>query len=361
MYLELKKKIRQYKASDEFRAESQELVNKSLWDYNISFKKNTQPFLPSYFNIKLDSNKYELDNFSPIEFNNTLNEDIFEKECYGINGTISSVINAEHVDSDWMTGVFLAREITSSLTSGKFNSIINTWHNGCQNGILRGFNHFYQSSKYCGNKRIKWEWKGVDLKPNPLPILIGAMGNGDVCIGSNIISLGNKLKEEWKDGVDILIHDIYPVKEKILISGILSACIFLNDLGYLVLRLPEPHKWDTNTVNIILTICMIFKNVNIWIPKWGLRCGQKKIYLIACKKKKTIFKDNHRGFLQILNNKGHFHFLKSTVYDDEEIKEWLEILTNIKNEIINDSDEQCIRDDWISILMNNLLPLSKKI
>ena len=363
MYLELKKKIRKYKATDDFHFEpqnTQELPKKSLWDYDISFKENTQPFLASYVDITQKSN-YELDGFVPSEFIELKKEDMFEKECYGPTGTIASIIKAEHVDSDWMTGVFLAQEIISSLTLGQFTATVNTWHNGCQSGLLRGFHHFCQSSKYCGHKKINWEWKGVDLKTEPLPIVIGAMGNGNICVGSNLISLGNKLKEDWKEGADILIHDIYPEKYNILISGILSSLTFLNNRGYFVLRLPEPNKWNTNTANIILTICMIFQNVNIWSPPWGRRNGQKKYYMVTHQKKKTVYKNNYRGLVRILKDCKKTQFLKKIVYEDEEVKEWLEILQNMKTEMIDDSNEPIVIEKWISVIMNNLLGLSQKI
>jgi hypothetical protein len=365
MYLELKRKIAKYKATDGFQFEPQniqELPNKSLWDYDISFKKNTHPFLASYIDTTQKS-IYELEGFVvPHEFNKLLSkEDSFEKECYGPNGTISSIIKAEYVDSDWMTGVFLAQEIISSLTLGQFNATINTWHNGCQSGLLRGFHHFCQSSKYCGHKKISWAWKGVDLKSGPLPTVIGTMGSGNICMGSNLISLGNKLKEEWKEGADILIHDIYPEKDSILVSGLLSSLTFLNNRGYFVLRLPEPNKWNTNTVNIILSISMVFQNINIWSPPWGRRGGQKKYYAIASKKKKTVYKNNWRGLLCILKSCKDYQFMKKIVYEDEEVKEWLEILQNIKNEMVQNSNEPIINEKWISVIMNNLLNLSKKM
>jgi hypothetical protein len=363
MYLELKKNIRKYKATEEFQFEpqnTQEIPSKSLWDYDVSFKENSHPFLSSYIDLTQKSN-YELEEFIFVDFIKIKKQDDFEKECYGTSGTISSIINAEHVDADWMNGVFLAQELISSLTMGQFTATVNTWHNGCQSGLLYGFNHFFQSSKYCGHKKIKWEWKGVDLKEEPLPINIGAMGNGNICVGSNLISLGNNLKEEWKEGADILIHDIYPIRENILISGILSAFMMLNNHGYFVLRLPEPNKWNTNVANIILTVSMIFQHVNIWIPPWGRRNGEKKYYIIGFRKKKTIFKNNYRGFVRLLNNGEKIQFLKKTIYDDDEIKEWLEILQNMKNEMIEDSGKSIIVEEWISVIINNLLSLSRKL
>jgi hypothetical protein len=363
MYLELKKSIRNYKKTDDFHLEPQnmqELPKKKLWDYDISFKENTQPFLASYVDISQQSS-YEIEGFVPSEFIELKNKDMFEKECYGPNGTISSILNAEHVDSDWMTGVFLAQELIPSLTSGQFTANINTWHNGCQSGLLRGFHHFFQSSKYCGHKKISWAWKGVDLNPKPLPTIIGAMGNGNICIGSNLISLGNRLKEKWKEGADILIHDIYPNEENILMSGVLSSLMFVNHHGYFVLRLPEPTKWNTNVASAILTISMIFQYVNIWSSPWGRRNGQKKYYVIAHKKKKTVYKNNHRELVQILKNYKKTQFLKECVYDDDEVKEWIEILQNIKNEMIDNADELIVIENWISVIMNNFLKLSKKI
>jgi hypothetical protein len=365
MYLELKKKIRKYKATDYFHSESQntqEIPKKSLWDYDISFKENTQPFLASYVDTKQKSS-YELEGFVPSESIKLLDrEDMFEKECYGPTGTIASIIKAECVDSDWITGVFLAQEMISALTLGQFTATVNTWHNGCQSGLLRGFHHFCQSSKYCGHKKINWVWKGIDLKKEPLPTVIGAMGNGNICIGSNLISLGNNLKEDWKEGSDILIHDIYPEESNILISGILSSLMFLNNRGYFVLRLPEPNKWDTNTVNVILIISMIFQNVNIWSPPWGRRKGQKKYYVIAYKKKKTIYTNNYRGLVRILKECKKTQFMKKIVYEDDEVKEWLEILQNVKNEMLDEkSYEPIIIEKWLSVIMNNLLDLSKNI
>lgn len=363
MYLELKKKIRNYKATDEFKSElpdTIEISSKYLCNYDVSLKENTYPFLSSYVDMTKISD-YEIDGFDSNPSNLIKSEDVFEKECYGPRGIISNIIKAEHVDSDWMTGVFLAQEIIPIISSGQFESTINTWHNGCQSGLLRGLHHFCQSSKYCGRKKISWNWKGVDLRPDHLPTLIGAMGNGNICIGSNLVSLENKIKEEWKEGADILFHDIYPLSETILLSGMISALTFLNNRGHSVLRLPEPHLWKTNTTNVILTMCMVFKTVNIWSPPWGRRNGQKKYYIIAYKKKKTIFKNNYRGLVKILNKCETSQFLKKNIHDDDEIKEWIEILQNKKNEIISDHTESVTTDEWISIIMNNLLELSQKI
>lgn len=364
MYLELKKKIREYKTnSDTFSVEpiNVSYMKKNLWDYDISLKENTHPFLSSYLDLSRGSS-YDLDGFE-IQEKKEKAIDTFEKECYGSRGIITNLIRAEHVDSDWFNGVFLAQEIISKLAFNKFSATINTWHSGCQTGLLRGFNHFCKSSKYSSHKKIEWNWKGIDIKDGPLKdnIYIGATGNSDITISGNIMYLSNKIKEEWKEGADIVFHDIYPKNEKTLFSGVISSIMFLNNKGYMVLRLPEPELWDTNVVNCILMMCMLFQKVKLWIPPWGRRNKSKKYYIVAFLKKKTIYRNNYRSLLKILKSSSqNKRFIQKTVHDDEEIKDWTDILQNIKLEMI-EVDEITKTDHYISNLTDNMLILRKKI
>ena len=59
--------------------------------------------------------------------------------------------------------------------------------------------------------------------------------------------------------------------------------------------------------------------------------GRKKYYVVAHRKKKTIYKNNYRKFLKIIKNPSDAQFLKKKVYGDEEVKDWLEIFQNMKN------------------------------
>jgi len=365
MYLELRKKIREYKSnSDDFQIEPNVMqLKKNLWDYDVGLKNDTHPFLSSYVDITQRSS-YKLEGFAKEELKKR-EKDVFAKECYGNKGIISSIMQAECVDSDWLNGVFLAQEIISQLAFNKFTVEINTWHNGCQSGLLNGFNHFCKSSLYSSHKKLGWNWKGFDIMPNEkLPednVLIGAVGNGDITVGGNIIYLSNKIKEDWKDGADVVFHDIYPKNEQILLSGLMSSIMFLNNKGFVVIRLPEPELWNTNVINCMLIVCMIFNNVKLWSPKWGRREKSFKYYLVAFKKKKTIYRSNYRAFLKIMKNADEDkQFLKKLVHDDLEVKEWLEILQNIKNEMIN-SNEEIVSSDWIDIIMSNVLTLTKKL
>lgn len=366
MYLELKRKIREYKSnSDTFHIEPQNLeeLPKSLWDYDITLSEDSHPFLSSY--IDLSRSAYTKEGFELNE-NDEKTIDYFEKECYGSDGIVASILYADGVDSDWLNGVFLAQEIISQFTFGQFSASINTWHSGCKSNLLKGFHHFCTSSRYSAHKRIQWDWCGSDVRESSSSnILVGAMGNGDMTIGSNLIYLSNKLKENWRDGADVVFHDIYPKSHMILISGILTSIMFLSNKGYFVCRLPEPGKWDTNTLNIFLTIGMIFKKVHIWCPIWGKSAynGKRKYYLIAIKKKKTIYKSNYRSFLKLL--KFDFstkkRFLKENVHDN--VVDWEEILQNIREEMLENSGEDQSKkvDNWTKIITSNLLPLKKKM
>lgn len=365
MYFELKKKIREYKTNSvEFQIEPKmKSFGGDIWDYNVSLKENSHPFMSSYLDLSQRST-YELEGFEKENLKKK-GKDEFAKECYGDSGIIANISQAEHVDSDWLNGVILAQEIITKLAFNKFTAEINTWHNGCQSGLLRGFHHFCKSSLYAGHKNLCWSWKGIDAKENKsLPadnILIGAVGNGDITVGGNMSYFSNKIKEEWKEGADIVFHDIYPSKEKILLSGVLSSIMFLNNRGYIVIRLPEPELWNTNVVNCILMMCMIFNHVNLWIPPWGRRKDSSKYYLIASKKKKTIYRNNYRSFLKILKTASkEKRVLKNLVHEDSDIKEWLEVLQNIRGEMMY-LNEKTETHKWTELIMNNILTLTQKI
>lgn len=365
MYLELRKKIRQYKATDEFQIEPSG-ERKDMWDYDITLSKDTHPFLSTYLDLTKKLT-YNIDGLDVREVEDKENVDEFAKEYYGQNGVITNLIDAEHVDDDWLTGVFLAQQLIPELTFNQFYSTVTTWHNGCHTGLLRGFHHFVNNSKYTSKKKVEWCWKGTDIQENDVfskkKVFIGAVGTGDVTVGSNLVYLGNKIKENWKDGADVLFHDIYPKTMEILFSGILSSMLMLNNKGYLVLRLPEPEKWNTNTTNIILILGLMFKTLKLWSPPWGRRANRFKYYLIASKKKKTIYRSKYRGFLKILKSSfGDKCFVKKSIHEDEKVKEWNIVTQNIRSEMINDiySRETAV-GTYIENLMANLLPLSKKI
>ena len=122
----------------------------------------------------------------------------------------------------------------------------------------------------------------------------------------------------------------------------------------------------------MLILAMIFTNVNLWCPIWGRakRTGQRKIYLVARGKKKTIYKSNYRVFINLLKNNTwgkDRQFLKKTVHDDEKVQTWVSVCQNIKDEItafdFTESDEAAAVTEWVELLTNNLtlLPKNKHI
>ena len=387
MYLELKKKIREYKNnSGSYQVEPQNVKKIKLWDYDISLPADSHPFLPTYLSVE----HYDLESSdrnpiptpsdrnpipTPSDRNPTrVDPDPFDKECYGNKGVLASILSAEHVDSDWLNGVLLAQELISEAAFNQFSFSINTWHSGYQSGLVRGFNHFCSASKYAGHKKIQWDWLGIDVKDEKQRnektkhILTGAVGTNDIGIGSNLVNAASVVKEKWADGADIIFHDIYPDTPNIMLSGVVASIMFMSNRGYLVCRLPDSDKWGTITVNIMLMLAMIYKKVNIWCPMWGRakRTGRRKIYLIAREKKRTVYKSNYRIFINLLKDewgKDNKQFLKKAVHDDDKVKEWVGVCQNIREEIEGATDVENLVSEWTELLTNNLtmLPKNKKI
>ena len=109
MYLELKKKIREYKNTDSYEVEPNNVKKIKLWDYDISLPADSHPFLHTFLSSGED---YSLMSAQPADGKRE-DPDPFAKECYGDKGVLSSILAAEHVDSDWLNGLLLAQELIS--------------------------------------------------------------------------------------------------------------------------------------------------------------------------------------------------------------------------------------------------------
>ena len=329
----------------------QEIKKIDIWDYTITLSEDSHPFRPEYLMVS----ECEADENYPAKLPGP---DQFE-ECYG-NGVLSSILAAECVDSDWINGVMLA-QIVADVGFNKFAIGINTWHSGCATGLVRGFNHFCVASQYSGRKDIRWSWMGADLKSDrdtPLSTI-----KLDLTMGRNLIHVANVMKTEYGQ-VDIIFHDIYPKTPQILISGVVLAMLMLSDRGYLVCRLPDIDKWDQNTLDSMLMISMMFKEIKLWCPPWGRsRTKHKKIYMIAHTKKASIYKSNPKVVMSLLTlDYAKYQFMKASVYSDPKVKGWLNTCQNIRAEIAEDSEPEMTSAALVELLMSNLmnLPQSKK-
>lgn len=373
---ELRKKIREYKNSESFQAEPQKNGTlDNLWDYDISLSEDSHPFHASYLakEIRRAAEAAEAADLGPSDF-----QDIFAKECYGSDGILSSILSAEHVDGDWLNGMIFAHEIIPKLSFNQFSATINSWHSGCDTGLLRGFNHFCKASRYSGHKKIDWTWLGMDIKSDfagkhgpPVRLsnsIIGAVGNSDVLIGSNLVNISNIVKERCPEGMDIIFHDIYPHTPHVMISGVIMSIMVLSSRGYFICRLPDPNVWTEPVIDVMLMISMIFKKINLWRPSWGRsHSGGRKTYLVARGMKKTPHKLNYRNFLHLLKSDLiGCQFIKQSIYD-EKVRGWHNICQNIKLELTESGADEASSPatvaEWVELLTSSLtaLPESKKV
>lgn len=372
MYLELKKKLREYKASESYKLEAEKVTRVNpIWDYDISLPRDAYP-LSAYLAKKLEARR-DQDN---TEY---LAEDVpdpFSAECYGDRGILASILSADNVDGDWLNGVILAREIVSDLAFNKFSVSISTWHSGCDTGLIHGFNHFCSASQYSGRKKIQWDWTGVDIKADSKNAyhsarlsnaIIGAVGTSDITLGSNIVNSAHVVRDKWPEGVDIVFHDIYPKNPQTLLSGVLLSMMILTPPGRLVCRLPDLDNWSSAITEIMIMIAMLFKNVKLWHPMWGRSCGsqRRKTYIIAWDKKKTVHKPAHKNLLLLLRKDlDQHHVLKRSLYSDDLIKDWINVCQNIKRELIECPPQlESPVESWVELMNTTLnsIPNTKKI
>jgi hypothetical protein len=338
---------------------------KSLWDYDITLSEDSHPFRPEYLGEDASAAGVGLDASAADP---SAAPDPLSKECYGEKGVLASILAAEHVDSDWITGVMLAQEIVPALGFNKFSVSINTWHSGCDTGLLRGFNHFCVASRYSGHKNVKWDWCGMDIKSDrehKLAKAIIAVGPSDLTIGSNLVNSINFMKGR---DVHVVFHDICPKTHHILISGLI---ISMMTRKYAVIRLPDAKNWDQTTLDVMIVLAMLFKKLHLWSPQWGLTssgqgAGARKIYIIACDKKQSIYKASYRNFLALLKPHRINGILKKSVYADEKTKNWLTICQNIRMELMGDTGDAkgpLNAGELVELLTTNLvaIPSSKKI
>lgn len=221
-------------------------------------------------------------------YNNESNKENKQENCYkellGVNGWMAAIYNLPVVTDDYMTGYYFTKLFIAPV---KNNAIIQSLHFGTNRQFLSGM------EKCLGKKVSKWKWYGTDVYPineYKKQYINGIDKIGDVNNINTIKSIRNQLSNILVHKLSFFIQDIYPTNLVTLLNSILVPLTDVDESGFSIIRLPDPHTWDTSfdgthILNFLLLCVTQYDLVKIFKTPWGFKA---KYYIILAKPKEKL-------------------------------------------------------------------------
>jgi hypothetical protein len=233
----------------------------------------------------------------------------YYSELVGENGWLSSYYNKIINTADFLTGYYFAK-ILIRIRKGELNS----FHYGCaDNQLIKGI--AFQLKSYMG----KWNWYGADkvMKPkinkkymdnrkitNHSNIINGITQTGDICDINVIKSLRIQIEDAVEKKLSFYIADIYPKTLKMLYNSIILAFTNVDDNGFSVIRMPDPHEWNSSNslnavINFIILLITQFHVVKLFKTPWFTRA---KYYIILYKPKQNFPMSRYTSLIKYISS-----------------------------------------------------------
>lgn len=341
--------INKYKK--ELKNNEEQKINNYFSDFlfDVSFIEITPIETPLWYKkINNEDHKYQLDNFSNIQFLNK-QKNIYS-ELIGKNGFICSIIQSNYVNNDFLTGYYLSKFFIKNKKN------ISVYNYGCKklqliNGIL------CENNKY----KIKWYVSDNVVNNNYKEKYINGITNSNNINDNNVIrSIHNNINKNNYNKFDMFICDIYPKSNITLYNAMTFVFKTLKNSGTGIIRIQDPHIWHKNTTHIInffLLIISSFKNVKFFKTPWGKRA---RYYIIMDTPKEKFLITHYTNLIKytsVLQNE-NFLLLRKQIVDNENFVEIVNLLKNTRFDLINYSNKiskeeaNCIWLDDIMELKN---------
>lgn len=366
--LHIQKTIRNYKKS----ITDIDALNLDFCSYDLTLNHPTPS--SKYWNNK---DEYKLDEIETKikKIKKCKRDDNYKDVCY----VISNLYRARAVNHDWLTGFVLASNLFTGICGTNYCCEVQSLHIGGLPGhLLEGIHHFCNGSQFSQERKVIWEWKIIskihnrgykqpfdndehDLYlANKKNFIRGYLKDGNISDTTNLLYLNKKNT----DNNDLIVQDIYPDDKKVLYAGVITALNLLTKRGLFMLRLPNVLYWDTKIINVLFLLSTVFEQSKLWIPEWGnldIRKGIKRYYFIGHIKKKNTIKSIVKKLMSRIDEPHETPLFKRMIFsnkeDDslpfDEYYDWLDKLSNIKSEIINEciikeEDDKDYVEYWLS-------------
>lgn len=288
-----------------------------IFDINLS----TDTSIPKKYWYKKcfrREHEYKLDAFATDTTEN-LQHDCYA-ELHGTNGFISGHYDMDHVTTDFMTGIYIAKALIRVR-----NENTNWFHYGCAHtqlskgictalGASAGKFSRYGADIRLTKKIIHHKNDNFDYKisrqsrlaaldnnleerkvvTNLDNVFNGTTKTGDLSDANVVKSIRNQLSEI--DQLGFVISDVYPKTMVLLYNSLVIPLMDVKASAFSVLRLPDPHIWSENAtmlVNFFAFVSAYFNVKKVFKTPWGVKA---KYYLIVSDRR-TFSTSDYTGYM----------------------------------------------------------------